>query len=122
MSRYKKTICVDFDGVVHNYVSGWEAIDIIRDPPVAGAIEFLKQAVEVFDVHIFSSRCAEQRGIMAMRKYLSYHQLPDEVMDKLRFTSIKPPATVYIDDRAWQFNGTFPSLQELDNFKPWNKR
>ena len=37
----KPTLCVDFDGVIHSYISGWKGADVIPDPPVPGAIEAL---------------------------------------------------------------------------------
>jgi len=39
----------------------------------------------------------------------------------MRFPLMKPPAFVQIDDRAITFKGTFPTNQQLLNFKPWNK-
>jgi len=33
----------------------------------------------------------------------------------------KPPAKVTLDDRALTFTGTWPALETLDAFKPWNK-
>ena len=30
-------------------------------------------------------------------------------------------ADVYIDDRGLGFDGTFPNLDEIKEFKPWNK-
>lgn len=37
----KKTICVDFDGVIHKYSKGWQG-DVIYDEPVEGAKEYSK--------------------------------------------------------------------------------
>ena len=43
-------LALDFDGVLHSYTSGWQGADVISDPPVPGAIEFLMEAVEHFEV------------------------------------------------------------------------
>ena len=37
-----KTILLDFDGVIHSYTSGWKGAGVIPDPPVPGAIDFLR--------------------------------------------------------------------------------
>ena len=29
----KPILCLDFDGVVHSYTSGWKGADVIPDPP-----------------------------------------------------------------------------------------
>jgi hypothetical protein len=34
----------------------------------------------------------------------------------------KPPAHVYLDDRAMTFAGSWPSVEELLAFRPWNSR
>ena len=52
-------ICVDFDGVIHSYTSGWKGIDVIPDDPVPGAIEWLEEylptpdALGAFDSHTY---------------------------------------------------------------------
>ena len=51
-----KDICVDFDGVIHSYTSGWKGIDVIPDPPVEGAIEALHIYCQHFNVNIYSAR------------------------------------------------------------------
>lgn len=34
----------------------------------------------------------------------------------------KPPALMVIDDRSWPpWDGQFPSIQQIRNFKPWWK-
>lgn len=118
MSR--KLLAVDFDGVLNSYTSGWQGPTLIPDLPVEGAIDFLRRAAQRFEVAIFSSRATHDGGVEAMRNWLNFHGLPHEWMDRnLTFPSVKPPASVILDDRAWTFTGTFPSLDEIDQFQPW---
>ena len=124
----KPILCMDFDGVLHSYESGWQGADVITDEPVVGAMEFLGRAVVDFDVRIFSSRSNQDGGIKAMRGWLQHWLVTDledyggRVFKDLSFPTEKPPAFVTIDDRAIQFLGLFPLNQELLEFKPWNKR
>lgn len=117
----KKTIVVDFDGVLHAYTSGWKGATAIPDPPVADAFPFLRAAVERFDVAILSARSREPGGINAMKAWLTAHGLEDETLGKLKFPQTKPPAHVYLDDRGWRFDGIFPPLDAIDAFEPWYK-
>ena len=117
-----KTIVVDFDGVLHAYTSGWKGATVVPDPPVEGALAWLTDAVERFQVAIMSARSREKGGIEAMRDWLAREGLPAEVLAKLSFPRTKIPAHVYIDDRGWRFEGTFPELDALDAFEPWYKR
>ncbi len=117
-----KTIVVDFDGVIHAYTSGWRGATVIPDPPVEGALAWLRSAVERFKVAIHSARSRERGGIEAMREWLEREGLEAAVLDKLSFPRSKVPAHVYLDDRGWRFDGAFPGLDELDAFEPWHKR
>jgi hypothetical protein len=118
-----KILCIDFDGVIHSYSSGWQGADVASDPPVPGAIEFLHQAVRHFKVMILSSRSDTGGGIMAMKEFLYRHAPicgPDiEWTDLIEFPLSKPPAFLTIDDRALTFTGTWPSIEALLAFKPW---
>ena len=67
---HKPILCLDFDGVLHSYRSGWQGPRTIPDPPVHGAIEFLAEAVHLFEVHIFSSRSKFWGGRKAMYKWI----------------------------------------------------
>lgn len=135
-----KILVLDFDGVLHSYTSGWQGADKVPDPPVDGAIEFLLEALKNFEVHIISSRSNQEGGIDAMREWtllqIASHlgkkfthadstHLAHQAMDYLKeinFSTEKPPAWLTIDDRALCFEGTFPTMSEISNFKPWNKR
>lgn len=125
----KPILCLDFDGVLHSYASGWKGADIIPDPPVPGAIAFLRQAVEHFDVHIFSSRSNQPGGRTAMAEWLGRYVAAERLSDHedlawagaINWPTEKPPAMVTLDDRAITFTGSWPSMGELRGFKPWNK-
>jgi hypothetical protein len=119
---------VDFDGVLHRYDTPWIAPHVIPDGPVDGAIEWLHRTLQKFDVVIFSTRCRTWRGRRAVRRWLRQHggMLWNESLGSLGLEDIvlsyeKPPALVYIDDRAWRFEGRFPTSNEIHNARPWNK-
>lgn len=149
-------LCLDFDGVLHSYESGWKGARRVSDPPVPGAMPFLVRAVAHFRVAILSSRSHQFGGRRAMKRWLMRHleqaflddhrllaQAQDVVGDPgwfmepydvecrdttkaliktLEFPRHKPPALVTVDDRAMQFDGYFPPMQDLINFRPWNRR
>lgn len=124
----KPILCLDFDGVIHSYASGWKGARNIPDPPVDGALNYMVQALAGgWDVVINSSRARHFGGITAMRNWLRSHagnqwDCMGGCLCDVRFARWKPPAVVTIDDRAVTFNGTFPPLRELRGFKPWNKQ
>lgn len=134
----KPVICLDFDGVLHAYDSGWKGANVIPDDPVPGAMEFIMRAREHFEVHVFSSRSHQPGGVEAMQGWLMVNLLAAsregggpvdfgnetvaQVIDSIVFATEKPPALVSIDDRAITFDGTWPAVADLLAFKPWNKR
>lgn len=138
--KRKPILCLDFDGVIHSYSSGWQDADIIPDPPVPGSIQFMIEAVNYFDVHILSSRSHQEGGVAAMQQWLIKSfasamncDMSDEAMrihvarfcmETIKWPKEKPPASVTIDDRALTFTGNwhnFP-MRTLLEFQPWNKR
>jgi hypothetical protein len=127
--RAKPILCLDFDGVLHSYSSGWKGADVIPDAPVPGALEFIRAAQEHFHISIFSSRSGQQGGRLAMFQWLRKHASEKWgereaflVLIGVEFPHEKPPAFVSIDDRAICFEGLFPDPKALLGFKPWNKR
>lgn len=89
-----KTICVDFDGVIHKYSGGWRDGDIY-DPPMDGAREKINLLMDRgFKVVVLTART----DFVAVRIWLKSYGFPD-----LEVTNVKPPAIAYIDDRAIRF-------------------
>ncbi len=130
----KPILCLDFDGVIHGYTSGWQGVGIANDPPVPGTLEFLIEATKHFHVAVYSSRSKSFAGRQCMRAYVREHFYmpltfsPDHEHDWLHeavsYPWFKPPALITIDDRALTFTGDWAdfSTDRLRTFKPWNKR
>lgn len=132
-----KTLCLDFDGVIHGYQSGWKGVTIIPDPPVPGALPFIVAATKRFNVAIFSSRSGQDGGIPAMKRWLGHHLIeqgidninplvkPDEVWswveNAIDWPTSKPAAFLTIDDRAVTFTGEWPTLDDIDGFRTWQQ-
>jgi len=112
----KLTICLDFDGVVHSYKSGWQGVAIIPDPPVDGTKEAINRLRETHEVVIFSTRCKTEEGRKAIFSWLKKHGI---VVDKV--SEHKPPAIIYIDDRGIQFRGWVDCMAEIRLFKHWQE-
>lgn len=72
MGERKPILSLDFDGVIHSYTSGWQGALVIPDPPVPGALQFIVEAMEWFEVNIFSSRSKGEHGRRAMEQWLLY--------------------------------------------------
>ena len=53
--------------------------------------------------------------------WLSEDEANSDFALDLHFPDSKPPAFIALDDRALTFNGVWPELETLTNFKPWNK-
>lgn len=145
----KPILCLDFDGVIHSYTSGWKGAAEIPDKPVPGAMAAILGYLDAgFDVAIFSSRSKNIWGRMAMRYWLRKHlrnhfweidlehpEAPwtgleiDELHDdhawrtvkRIKWPWFKPAALLTIDDRAVTFDGAWPSADSIRAFKPWNK-
>lgn len=117
-------ISIDFDGVMHSYDSGWQGADQIPDPPVIGAIEWFTSLFSHPDivVAVYSSRNHQNGGVDAMKAWLRKYGVEQSMIDKTQFPLVKPPAHVHLDDRALTFEGTFPDVEFLKSFKPWNRR
>lgn len=114
----KKTVVFDFDGVIHSYTSGWKGESVIPDPPVPGIREAISDIRRAgYEVVIVSTRCATKEGYGAVRAWLIDNEIE---VDGVK--TEKPPAVVYIDDRAICFDGNPDNLlNKISGFEPWYK-
>jgi hypothetical protein len=108
-------VCVDLDGVLNEF-DGWKGADYFH-PPRPGAREFLRQLRDAgYSVVVFTVRWKPH-----VEEWLAQYGLGefvDEVTDK------KPPAHVYIDDRALCFRGDYhDALDQIHKFRAhWEKQ
>jgi hypothetical protein len=115
-----KSICLDFDGVVHSYVRPWTSAEDIWDAPVPGAFDFIRSALAMgYHVVIQSVRANTFAGKKAIQFWLRDQGL--ECWYLLRVTAEKPKALVYVDDRGYRFTGEWPTVEELVMMQPWNR-
>jgi len=113
-----KTVVFDSDGVIHSYKTGWQGVVSIPDPPVDGIKEVIDELrSNGYRVVVVSTRCYRKGGIEAIKWYLNKHGI---VVDAI--TGEKPPAVVYVDDRAITFDGKVEGLVErIKSFRPWHE-
>lgn len=130
----KKTICIDFDGVIHSYERGWQD-GVIYGTVVPGFFEWVEKVRHDFELVIYSSRSKTDEGVTAMGLWLHEQRNkwiaeggqrhPTEPLE-IKFAHEKPPAWLTIDDRAVCFRGDWsaPELQPeaMATFKPWMSR
>lgn len=103
----KKTICVDFDGVLNEY-DGYEEGDL--GEPLSGSQDFIRELRKKYKVVILTIRPKEQ-----VIDWLNNNGFPS-----MKVTNRKVPAVAYIDGRAIQFNGNYKKvISQLKNFKPY---
>ena len=111
----KKTVVMDFDGVINSYSSGWCGMDKIPDPPVPGIREAIEHIREKYLVVVFSTRCATEKGRNAIIQYLRDNNITVDGVARE-----KPPAVCYVDDRAVRFDGDPVKMAaEVMEFKNW---
>ncbi len=109
----RRTICLDFDGVIHSYRSGWCGVDNIPDPPIHGTARSIERLRQDYYVVVNSARCSSKAGRDAIEAWLIKHSIVvDEVCEH------KPPAHVYIDDRAVRFEGDWGEvMHRISDFR-----
>lgn len=135
MIRQKKTIAFDFDNVIHLGYKGYRNGEIygeINTPLLEYIFDIL---MPKYYICIFSCRSAEQivNYMNNFNKDTVYKNIKFELKDDnilfwnkpnvIGVTNKKPPAILYVDDKAYRF----VNVKSLDNFlkrgkKIWTKK
>lgn len=113
----KGTIVFDFDGVIHKYSKGWQGGSIYDEPNQSVIKVIDKLRANGYIVDIVSTRCATEEGAKSIGEWLNKYGIEvDHIL------AHKPPALVYIDDRAINFDPLDKNLyEEIINFIPKQK-
>ena len=144
MNKYKtkKTIAIDFDGVIHAYSNGYQNGEIY-DKPIDGAFEAIRKIIDNgYSVYIHSTRSpwkikswmtenafATEYDVEGMGGDPTYYKYPKygftlkvipfwkKFWNEVNIVGIsrrKLPALIYIDDRAKKFEGDWnKTLKEI---------
>jgi adenylylsulfate kinase len=116
----RRTIAVDFDGVIAEY-DGYKGASVLGEPraDVVDAMRALR--AEGWKIVIHTTR-----GQNEIAAYLERHSIPcDEVNCNSDYTTQgpKPVADVYWDDRAICYSGDArKDLELIRNFRTWSGR
>lgn len=119
-----KTICIDFDGVIHDYGQGWQGEDVFGNMIAnadTGTQVLRKQG---WTIIIFTTRKKSDK----LEKWLKDNNITydyiNENPDQPDNTSGKVIADVYLDDRGIGFRGTWDEwlMREIFDFEPWQER
>jgi hypothetical protein len=130
----KPILCLDFDGVIHRYDSGWKGPCEIPDDVTDGFFEWLDVAAQHFRIVVYSSRSKEPGACDAMAMWMAEQRrkwreaggkspITDGSEVKVEFAHEKPAAFLTIDDRGMTFDGDWSHYkpEHLRRFLPWNK-
>lgn len=122
--RKRKTICIDFDGVIHDYSKGWRGIDVY-DKPLDGAKEglhALKDAGWIIIIYTTRNDTPKLREFLDSNG-LAYDYINCNPNQPVGSDKGKLIADVYLDDRGITFEGNWSdSIEKILNFKPWQKK
>ena len=119
-----KTICIDFDGVIHDYTKGWQGIDVFGKPiegASAGTKELKNQG---WTIILFTTR----NDTPALREWLKAN---DIAYDYINYNPKQPKgsdkgkiiADIYLDDRGICFRGDWTkTIEDINKFELWYKK
>lgn len=107
----KKTICIDFDGVIHAYSKGWHD-GTIYDTPTMGVWGVLEKLSQDYKIVVLTARARTIKQQLEIKGWLSAYDLL-QFVDAV--TNIKPAAVAYIDDKAVSYTGNWnDTMRDLE--------
>ena len=116
----RRTIAVDFDGVIADY-DGWKGAGVLGKPrpDVVDVLNLLR--AEGWKIIIHTTR-----GKQEIAPYLREYSIPYEEFNSnsdYKTLGIKPVADVYWDDRALRYSGDArKDLELIRCFRTWSGR
>lgn len=119
----KKTICIDFDGVLADYSEGYQGEDKFGDmvPNADNGTAILKK--KGFTIIIYTTRPAND----ALKNWLkenniTYDYINENPDQPKSAEGCKLIADIYLDDRGIQFRGNWEwIMRDIAEFTPWSK-
>lgn len=92
MNDFKRSVCIDFDGVLAKY-DGWKGSSVVGEP-FEGVRDFMFKLKKQFKVVVHTTRANDLDGYLAVRNFLKKNKIPYDTIEP------KPIAVAYIDDRG----------------------
>ena len=106
----KKTICIDFDGVIHDYSKGYQGKDVFGDM-VPGSDTATKPDTKALRGWL------KDKGVL----FDYINENPSQPKDSLNGSKLI--ADIYLDDRAVRFNGEWDwIMNDIASFIPWGEK
>jgi hypothetical protein len=123
----KKTIAVDFDGVLHGYSKKWHE-GTIYDEPVPGAAAAMQALLDAgYEISVYSTRC-HSRTVNGKYQPDQAREIEDYLRTRgIPFTNVhvgagKPLCVLFIDDNAFRFTGDWaaamPQIEAILEKRP----
>lgn len=119
-----KTICIDFDGVIADY-SKYNGKGFFGNP-LPGAVKKIRELKEQgWTIIIYTTRSETHQ----LKEYLDLHRIlydyinynPENIDQGCNMG--KPLATVYLDDRAINFDGDWDkAFNKISDFEVWYRK
>lgn len=121
----KKTICIDFDGVLHDYSEGYKGKDVFGDmiPNADKATQLLKK--KGWTIIIYTTRPKTAKLEKWLKdKGIAYDYINENPNQPEDSKGGKLIADIYLDDRGMQFRGDWSEwlMEEIASFQPWQDR